>query len=98
MNLRLVREHCVEVDPKASGAVHAFFAFPIEETASPACFAALLVRMHDRLCDLFGPISYPVSWHRWNTFFSCTWTVVTAVIDHFVFYLGLFGVIICKCK
>ena len=53
---------------------------PLKETAGIACPTALLLRVHHRACALLGLISNSVSWHQCDTFSSCSWTAVTAVL------------------
>ena len=55
-------------------------ASPLKETAGIACPTALLLRVHHRACALLGLISDSVSWHQCDTFSSCSWTAVTAVL------------------
>ena len=53
---------------------------PLKEIIGIACPTALSLRVHHRACAMLGLILDFVSWHRCDTFFSCSWTAVTTVL------------------
>ena len=54
--------------------------FPLKKTAGIACPTVLLLRVHHRACALLVLILDSVYWHQCDTFSSCSWTAVTAVL------------------